>query len=346
MNVIEHQYHGGFFIFITVGDDLHIAPHSWEHADLAEQIPEMRGHHIYGMGAGVGGNNFLSFYGYSDGITGEWPKELPKKIADALVESGYLQPNPELRPTWRHYSKISSVKNWNQLQYQRWQNQTYPNEQHGLPGDCINPKCDYTFTPEDIREIEDYSGWFTCPNCGWTFNYLDDAEERKTRAGLTLDSMGAIGESIIENMGEVPGVGHVTQVFNLKTNPIDAIIGPYGVEIKTNHSEAQARFKIGGEYVWVAELGKAVKPRESKEYYCQQYGLKPALIGVRLNFYTDRADIFFREGMTDTWIGNKLLTHVATVDFADLNPFKHPEDVPPASELPDDDSTPPDDIPF
>jgi hypothetical protein len=68
---------------------------------------------------------------------------------------------------------------------------------------------------------------------------------------------------------------------------------------------------------------------------------------VRLNFYTDKADIFFREGLTDTWIGNAQLMHVATVDFTNLNPFKNPSDVPPASELPDDDSTPPvDDIPF
>lgn len=195
---------------------------------------------------------------------------------------------------------LSAAKNWNQLQYQRWQNQQYPNEQHGIPGDCINPKCDYMFTTDDIREIENMSGWFTCPNCGWTYNYLDEAERKYTRAGLTLDQMGKIGENIIEEMGEIPNVGIVTRVFGFKTYPIDALIGPYGVEIKTNHSEAQARFKIGGENIYLEDLGRAVRPKEAKEYYCQQNGLIPAIVGVRLNFYTDKADIFFREGMTDT----------------------------------------------
>lgn len=90
-------------------------------------------------------------------------------------------------------------------------------------------------------------------------------------------------------------------------------------------------------------MGRAVRPKEAKEYYCLQNNLVPALVGVRLNFYTDKADIFFREGLTDTWIGNKLLQHISTEDFSDLNPFKTPQDVPPSSELPEDDETP---IPF
>ena len=158
--------------------------------------------------------------------------------------------------------------------------------------------------------------------------------------------MGGIGESIIEQMAELNGIGTVSTVFGLKQNPIDAIIGQYGVEIKTNHSEAQPRFKIGGENIWIQELGKAVRPKAAKEHYCLQHQLVPALVGVRLNFYTDKADIFFREGMTDTWIGNAQLLHVGTQDFSNLNPFKNPGDVLPASELPDDDTTPPDDIPF
>lgn len=50
-------------------------------------------------------------------------------------------------------------------------------------------------------------------------------------------------------MGQLPGVGTITTIFELKNNPIDAIIGSYGVEIKTNHSEAQPRFKLGGERI-------------------------------------------------------------------------------------------------
>ena len=236
-------------------------------------------------------------------------------------------------------------KNWNLLQYQRWQNQQYPNEAHGLEGDCINPKCDYRFTYEDIQDMEDNSGWFTCPNCGWSYNYLDETGGY-TRAGLSLDQMGNIGESVVDRLGEIPNVGPVT-IYVVKNHPIDGVAGQYGLEVKTNHSEAQPRFKIGGNPIYLPELDRTLRPREAKEYYCKQNGLVPALVGVRLNFYTDMADVFFREGLTDTWIGNPQLQHVGQVNFSDLNPFKDPQDVPPASELPDDDATPPvDDIPF
>jgi len=237
------------------------------------------------------------------------------------------------------------MANYNQLQAERFWNQQYADEVHNVGGDCLNPKCDYVFTPEDEKTIRDFSGWFTCPNCGWTYNYLNEEKERKTRAGITMDQMGSIGEEIVDRLGTIPGLGALVQSYShLKSNPIDAVFGDYGVEVKTIHSEAQQRFKMGGEYIYIPELGKAVRPKESKEYYCQQNGLRPALVGVRLNFYTDQADIFVREGMTDTWIGNKAMQHVGTVDFSDLNPFKHPWEVPPANELPQDDED--SDIPF
>jgi hypothetical protein len=84
-------------------------------------------------------------------------------------------------------------------------------------------------------------------------------------------------------------------------------------------------------------LGDA-RERQMKVKHVNENNLRPGLIGVRLNFYTDKADVYFREGFTDTWIGNPKLRHIATVDFSKWNPFKNPEDVPPASELPDDDS--------
>lgn len=148
--------------------------------------------------------------------------------------------------------------------------------------------------------MEDFSGWFVCPKCGWGYNYFDQDIRQTTKVGLTLDQMGNLGEEIVGRMGEIPGVGPISIMYGLKNHPIDAVIGSYGVEIKTNHSEAQARFKMGGENIFIPELGRAVRPKAAKEYYCQQNGLVPALIGVRLNFYTDKADIFFREGMTDT----------------------------------------------
>ena len=55
----------------------------------------------YGQGAGYGRRNHIQFYGYTDGITGDWPEGLKSKIIEALQEAGYLDyqgyqeiPNP------------------------------------------------------------------------------------------------------------------------------------------------------------------------------------------------------------------------------------------------------------
>jgi hypothetical protein len=216
-----------------------------------------------------------------------------------------------------------------------------PNEIHNAGGHCFNPKCDYVFTPEDEKEIQAMDGWFTCPKCDSTYNVYTqgnrDSPGGFTHSGLTMSEMGQIGETIINRMVNIPGVGTVTWWGQGLQGSLDFVIGVYGVELKTNHSEAQPRFKLGGAYE-VAQKKKAAIDA----------GLTPAMIGVRLNFYTDNADIFFRPAMIDTWIGNPLLQHIAKVDFTEFNPYKHPEDVPTARSLPDDDSTPaPDsDIPF
>ncbi len=209
----------------------------------------------------------------------------------------------------------------------------YPNEIHGLEGHCVNPKCDYNFTPQDIQEMEFNGGWIECPKCGTVQNPMD---ERKTnRVGLTPGEMGQIGENIVQGMGSIPLLGRITWVSNMVNFPIDMIAGEYGVEVKTNHSEAQPRFKLGGSGL----LGRQ-GTQQGKLRYVESEGLRPALVGVRLNFYTDKADIFVRpDSFTDTWIGQSSLEHVATVDFSQFNPFKNPEDVP--QNLPDDD-----DIPF
>ena len=221
--------------------------------------------------------------------------------------------------------------------------QLAPGEEHALDPEshCVNPKCDYYFTPQDEEEIEQNKGEFTCPKCGTTYNYLRETptygdwgewEEGgnyptkgrpanpggNTRAGLTLDQMGQIGEKIVLRMGELPGLGSVQAASDSYNFPIDVIVtgqnGRFGCEVKTNHSQAQERFKIGGQC-----------ERQQKITYCLENGLKPALIGVRLNFYTDKAYVFFREGLTDTWIGNSKMRHVATLDFADLNPYRSPD---------------------
>jgi hypothetical protein len=207
----------------------------------------------------------------------------------------------------------------------------YPDETHNAGGDCINPKCDYHLNQADRDQMDSAGGWFTCPKCDKTYNYYDNFDFDKTpggrnRVGLTPGEMGQIGETIIERMKFVPGVGKITWVSTEYNFPIDMIIGEYGVEIKTNHSEAQPRFKLGGG-----------QERQAKIKYCEDNNLKQGFIGVRLNFYTDQADIFFRPQFTDTFIGQAAMTHIGSVNFADLNPFRDPEDVPPPSELPTSD---------
>jgi hypothetical protein len=237
------------------------------------------------------------------------------------------------------------------LTAQRFLRGLYPNEVHSLPGDCINPKCDYVFTDADKAEISLNDGWFTCPKCRYSYDYYYDIIPGRggyTLAGLTMKSMGDIGEKLIEEMHNVPQLGTVTWISEDINDPLDAIIGPFGVEIKTNHSQAQPRFKITGT-TWDSTAKQKIPMRRVKLQECANKGLRPAIVGVRLNFYNDQADIFVRpDSMSDSWIGVPGLSHVATVDFEHLNPFKDPHKVPPPDKLPEDDDTPAheEDLPF
>src|SRR6185437_11434433 len=103
----------------------------------------------------------------------------------------------------------------------------------------------------------------------------------------TSMAMGDIGEKIVENMGTIPELGNISWIAHSYNFPIDMIAGDFGVEIKTNHSESQARFKLGGGN---NPEGSAYTLK-AKLQYVQSENLRPALVGVRLNFYTDKADI-------------------------------------------------------
>jgi hypothetical protein len=232
--------------------------------------------------------------------------------------------------------KLSS-DNYSPMRAERFLEGLYPNESHGVGGDCRNPKCGYIFSPEDEKEMYYNGGWITCPNCGTIQNPMEEGVTRKTtKAGITPSEMGNIGEEIVGRLHTIPLLGEITWKSNQVQFPIDMIAGPFGVEIKTNHSEAQPRFKLGGG----TDTGRS-GTLKGKLMYCENNNLRPALVGVRLNFYTDKADIFVRpDSFTDTWIGANALHHVASVDFTDLNPFKRPEDVPPPSELPEDSDIP------
>ena len=154
----------------------------------------------------------------------------------------------------------------------------------------------------------------------------------QTRSGLTLSDMGRIGQDVVKRAA-LPGFTFKHE-FTENNWPVDHIWTDengqdHGMEIKTNHSLAQPRFKLGD----AAERTKKIK-------YCAENGLRQGLIGVRLNFHNDTADVFHRPQFTDTWVGAPTMTHLGTYDFSDLNPFKSPGEVPP--NLPEEH----DDIPF
>lgn len=200
-------------------------------------------------------------------------------------------------------------------------------EQHQVDPNahCANPKCGYYFSDAEWQEMMQ-AGYATCPRCGYSQQMTElFAPGGGTRSTLTLDEVGNLGEEVVARIAELPGIGHVVESYATKTNPIDAIVEGfngvrYGVEIKTIDSRAQSRFKLGGQ-----------QERQAKIAYCYQQGLAPALVGVRLNFFDDTADVFFREGMTDTWIGTRAMKHVAQHSFADINPFRQPDDNVPVS---------------
>lgn len=201
----------------------------------------------------------------------------------------------------------------------------HPAEVHGQQGDCKNPFCPYQFVTADKKEMLANGGYFTCPVCDMTFNY-SGKPEAAVKAGITPTQMGDIGEDVIDGMINIPRVGPVMWRHPQPQDPLDFVIGEFGVEVKTNHSEAQPRFKLGGGYERAQKITKAM-----------ELGLTPALIGVRLNFYRSLADIFFRPQMSDSWIGQPGLEHIGQVNFSHLNPFKKPYDVPSVDRLPDDD---------
>ena len=212
---------------------------------------------------------------------------------------------------------------------------------------CPNPKCPYVLNDQDYQYIQQDHGWFVCPNCHMSFLMEEDPREGPggyTRAqGISMTQMGQIGEQIVLQLGQIPTMGKVIKYYgnDVYNNPLDFQIGPYGVEVKTIHSEATPRFKLTG--------GGPNRNRSeaiaAMNQFCQEYNLKPGMVGVRLNFYTDEADIFAREGFADTFVGSANMPHVGTVNFKSLNPYRDPSQVPPPSEMPNDED-PDQDIPF
>lgn len=219
---------------------------------------------------------------------------------------------------------------WNDLQSTLW-----PGEAHGISSDCPNPYCDYNLTRQDIDDAEWAGGAFTCPKCGWQYDIsplLYGETRQRTRAGMSLLQMGQIGEEAIKQWadeeGEIPGVGKILWESPDYQDPIDLVAGQYAIEAKTLHSESYPRFKIAADPGSGSRRPDVIaKKHERMQQLSQHLGvpLYPAMIGVRLNFYTNRADFFFAPEYKDRLM--TAMTHLGSMDFSKLNPFQNPEDV-------------------
>jgi len=242
------------------------------------------------------------------------------------------------------------------------QNKLWPGEVHGVEGDCPNPYCDYKLTSQDISDAEWAGGNFTCPNCGWKWNIgtemWDDTNRTQTRSGMSLTEMGKLGEEVVKQyakeMNGLPGLGQLLWESPTYNDPIDLVAGDYALEVKSLHSESFPRFKIAADPGQINDEGNKMTRSEvirKKHERMQELSthlerpLSPGVLGVRLNFYTNRADFFFAPEYKDRMMS--AMQHVGYTDFSSLNPFKRPEDVqkstlPAQGETVGDDS----DIPF
>jgi len=218
---------------------------------------------------------------------------------------------------------------WERLKQELW-----PGEFHGIDSDCPNPYCDYNLTPEDIQDAEYANGKFTCPQCRWSWNLMSDPEDTRdrTRTGMTLGEMGKLGEDVVKQyakeMQGIPEIGQLIWESPVYNDPIDLVAGDYAIEVKSLHSEVFPRFKIA------ADPGSGMKRADVIRKKIQRMAelsnhlgkqLYPGMIGVRLNFYTARADFFFAPEYKDRLM--TAMQHVGFTDFSKLNPFKRPEDV-------------------
>jgi hypothetical protein len=222
---------------------------------------------------------------------------------------------------------------WETLKTNLW-----PGETHGVSSDCPNPYCNYDLTPQDYEDAEMHGGDFECPNCGWTFNvgadlWGDDQSQRdRTRAGMTPAEMGKIGEDSVKQWakesGEIPGVGQILWESPDYNDPIDLVAGDFAIEVKSLHSESFPRYKIAADPGSGARRADVIKGKINRMNQLAQHlgkPLYPAMIGVRLNFYTNRADFFFQTEYKDRLM--TAMQHIGSTDFSSLNPFKRPEDI-------------------
>lgn len=237
----------------------------------------------------------------------------------------------------------------------KWENMNqtlWPGESHGIISDCPNPHCDYNLTPQDESDAEMVGGRFNCPQCGWSWNIMSEDTRDRTRSGMSLAEMGQLGEAVVKQyateMKTIPEVGQILWESPGYQDPIDLVAGDYAIEVKSLHSESFPRYKIAADPGSGATRADIIRKKHERMAQLSQHlgkALNAGMIGVRLNFYTNRADFFFAPEYKDRLM--TAMKHVGYTDFTKLNPFKRPEDVqsmslPQQGETVGDDS----DIPF
>lgn len=123
-----------------------------------------------------------------------------------------------------------------------------------------------------------------------------------------------IAKAVVFTAGELATVGKISALYNVN---LDAIADrgdiQFGIKIYGNHSNAQERFKIGSDAY-----------RQSLFHECRQLQCQPALIGVCLDFYTNKAYVYFAEELEADWVPFNRMRHVLTTDFHIYNPFFRP----------------------
>lgn len=219
--------------------------------------------------------------------------------------------------------------------WEEFKNTMWPNESHGINADCPNPYCDYMITPQDVEHAEHTGGAFECPKCRWQYDlspYLWGDNRERTRSGMSLQSMGQLGEDVVKKFvdenGGIPGLGELLWESPDYHDPIDIVAGDYALEVKSLHSESFPRYKIAADPGSGARRADVIQKKHQRLAELSQHlekPLYPGLLGVRLNFYTNRADLFFAPEYKDRMM--TAMQPVGYTDFSNLNPFPNPEDV-------------------
>lgn len=188
--------------------------------------------------------------------------------------------------------------------------------------------CPFYLSPEAQAAVtSEGGGYYTCPVCLQSHDLLhtlpwhgvdpEVAEDNArydqdkmgyfsagggTRIGLTMAEQGEIGESLVRNLGEIPGYGPITWWHEggpSGNSPLDGATKDWGVEVKTLSYDTQHHRYVPGR----------VKEKDDKNRMALSMGKKGILgVLVLLDYRRSVADIYVKEhpvtgGEGDTIIG-------------------------------------------